>query len=145
MNLNSELLIAAVAVALLVSAGFAFVIGRTAKSKGYRFGWFFVFGFVSYLLASVVTVFLKPKGQPEAKPKLTSVLLLIVGIVIEFTGLSLLPNLDPSISNEEAVQAFSSSTQVMGGLFVAIAGVLVIIGSVANDYRGGEPKQVRQL
>jgi len=145
MNLNSDLLIAAVAVALLISAGFAFVIGRTAKSKGYSFGWFFFFGFVSYLLASVVTVLLKPKGQPQAKPKLTSVLLLIVGIVIEFTGLSLLPNIDPTISNEQAVQEFTSSTQVMGGLFVAIAGILVIIGSVANDYRGGETKQVRQL
>jgi cytochrome bd-type quinol oxidase subunit 2 len=145
MNLNSDFLIAAIAVALLISAGFAFVIGRTAKSKGYSFGWFFFFGFVSYLLASVVTVLLKPKDQPQAKPKLTSILLLIVGIVIEFTGLSLLPNIDPTISNDQAVQEFTSSTQVMGGLFVAIAGILVIIGSVANDYRGGETKQVRQL
>jgi Na+/phosphate symporter len=93
----------------------------------------------------VVTVLLKPKDQPQAKPKLTSILLLIVGIVIEFTGLSLLPNIDPTISNEQAVQEFTSSTQVMGGLFVAIAGILVIIGSVANDYRGGEKKQIRQL
>jgi cytochrome bd-type quinol oxidase subunit 2 len=145
MDLNTNFLLLIIGIALAISAGFAFVIARTAKSKGYSFGWFFFFGFVSYLLASVVTVFLKPKGEQQAKPKLSSLLLLVTGIIVEFGGLSLLPNLDPSLSNEQAVHEFSSSSQVMGGLFVAIAGILIIMGSVANDYRGGETKQVRQL
>lgn len=137
-----SLMIGAIVGAFLVSAGFAAIIARTASSKGYSYRQFFFFGFISYLLTSVVTVFLRPKGQANAKPKVSSIALLFLGIVVEFTGLSFLPNL--GTASEAEIAEMAGSQQMLGGLFVAIAGILMIIGSVANDYRG-QKEEVRSL
>lgn len=144
MNLNTTYIFAVVGIAFLISAAFAMVIARTAKSKGYKYGWFFFFGFISYLLTSVVAVFIRPKGQPNAKPKVSSVVLLILGIVVEFSGLANLPELDNTLPESEAIQQFMNDPQLLGGLLVAIAGIFIIMGSVANDYRSNK-EEVRSL
>lgn len=143
MNLNDNLLLIAMAIGLAISALFAWVIGRTAKSKGFKFGWFFVFGLLSYLIASVVTIFLRPKGQAAARPKLSSVLLLIAGIVVEFTGLLGLPAMENSEQLDSALALGAEA--FLGSIFIAVAGVLIIIGAVANDYRAVGKEEVRQL
>lgn len=131
---------------LLLTVSSAFVIGRTAKSKGYSFGLFFLFGILSYLITAVVTVFLRPKGDSKAKPKISSVALLALGVVVEFTGLNYIPQTGINgESDAEAVAALIADPQFTGGVAIALAGILIVVGAVANDYRGSEPKQVRQL
>lgn len=143
MDFNSSALVIALAIALAVSATFAAVIGRTAKSKGYSFGLFFFFGFISYLLTAVVAIFIRPKGQRDAKPKISSIALLSLGIIVEFTGLASLPALE----SQEAMTAelLANPEQFFGSLFIALAGILIVMGAVANDYRGGTKTEVRQL
>lgn len=91
MDLYNTLLVVLIGL-LVLTISSAFVIARTAKSKGYSFGLFFFFGIISYLLAAVVTVFLRPKGQTTAKPRITSVSLLALGVLIEFVGLGYIPD-----------------------------------------------------
>ena len=134
-----SLTLTALGIAVLISAGFAAVIARTAKSKGYSYKLFFIFGFISYLITSVIAVFIRPKGQPEAKPKISSVALLLIGIIVEFAGLGSLP--DNSAENGMKLEV---TDQVLGSLFVAFAGILIIIGSVANDYRN-QKTEVKSL
>lgn len=145
MDLYNTLLVVLIGL-LVLTISSAFVIARTAKSKGYSFGLFFFFGIISYLLAAVVTVFLRPKGQTTAKPRITSVSLLALGVLIEFVGLGYIPDAElNSSSDATALLAMIGNSQFIGGASIALAGLLVIVGAVANDYRGGEKVEVRQL
>lgn len=145
MDINN-ILLAALAVLLLLTVTSAAVIGRTAKSKGYSFGLFFFFGVISYLLTAVVTVFIRPKGEPSAKPKISSLSLLVLGVLVEFIGIGYIPeSMIPASSDDAALTALFSDSQFIGGVAIALAGLLVIIGAVANDYRGAGKTEVRQL
>jgi hypothetical protein len=66
--------------------------------------------------------------------RLNSVILLAVGAIIEIAALGSLPLIDPTMSDEEILQAFMAPG-VSGALVVALAGALVIVAGVANDRR----------
>lgn len=145
MDLYNTLLLA-LAGLLVLTVSSAFVIARTAKSKGYSFGWFFFFAILSYLITAVVTVFIRPKGDTNARPRISSVALLLLGVIVEFIGLSYIPDAQlEATSNDAAVFALLDDSQFRGGVAIALAGLLIVIGAVANDFRGGEKKEVRQL
>lgn len=112
----------------------AWVSARTARSKGYKFGWFFVFSLVSWFITAVVVVFIKPKANKTAKAKLSSVLLITLGAIVEFVGLSMLPEASATLSDQELLELFASQ-QSMGAIAVALAGALIVVGGVANDHR----------
>ncbi|MEN9342434.1 MAG: hypothetical protein RIR24_21 [Actinomycetota bacterium] len=121
-------------VVLAFTIAAAWVTARTAQSKGYNFWLFFVLSVLSWFITAVVTVFLKPKGATNAKVRLNSVILLAVGAIIEIAALGSLPLIDPTMSDEEILQAFMAPG-VSGALVVALAGALVIVAGVANDRR----------
>jgi cytochrome bd-type quinol oxidase subunit 2 len=112
----------------------AWVSARTARSKGYKFGWFFVFSLVSWFITAVVVVFIKPKNDKPAKAKLSTVLMLTLGAIIEFVGLSMLPQASATLSDAEVLELFASQ-QSIGAIAVALAGALIVVGGVANDHR----------
>lgn len=144
MDMNtSMLLVLGFLLALTVAS--AGVIARTAKSKGYSFGWFFFFGVISYLLTAVVTIFLRPKGEANARPKVSSLALLALGVVVEFVGISYIPDVLDADSSAAAIAAVVGDPQFLGGVAIAFAGLLIVIGAVANDYRQSDPNQIRQL
>ena len=145
MDLNSTLLLV-LAGLLVLTVSSALVIARTAKSKGYSFGLFFFFAIVSYLITAVVTVFMRPKGDTTAKPRISSLALLILGVVVEFIGIGYIPESEITASSDaSAVSALIGDSQFLGGVSIALAGLLIIIGAVANDYRNGDAKQIRQI
>lgn len=121
-------------VLLAFSIAAAWVTARTAKSKGYKFWLFFVLSLVSWFITAVVTVFLKPKGSTTSKVRLSSVILLAVGALVEFGALSSLPMGDASMTDEQILELFMTQ-QSLGTLAVALAGALVIVAGVANDRR----------
>lgn len=121
-------------VLLAFSIAAAWVTARTAKSKGYKFWLFFVLSLVSWFITAVVTVFLKPKGSPTSKVRLSSVILLAVGALVEFGALSSLSMGDASMTDEQILELFMTQ-QSLGTLAVALAGALVIVAGVANDRR----------
>jgi amino acid transporter len=140
MDMNNTLLLI-LAGLLVLTISSSLVIARTAKSKGYSFGLFFFFAIISYLITAVVTVFVRPKGDTKARPKISSVALLMLGVVVEFIGIGYVPDSKlASESDSEALLAMLNDPQVIGGATIAFAGVLIVIGAVANDYRGAEPK-----
>ncbi len=145
MDLNTTLLLV-LAILLGITVSSALVIARTAKSKGYSFGLFFFFAIVSYLITAVVTVLLRPKGQANARPRISSLALLILGIVVEFVGLGYIPESQLTAeSDAAAIAAMLQDSQFIGGVAIAFAGLLIVIGSVANDYRAAGKEEVRQL
>lgn len=145
MDLNNTLLLVLTALLFLTVAS-AFVIARTAKSKGYSFGLFFFLGIMSYLITAVITVFIRPKGETQAKPRISSVGLLALGVLVEFIGIGYIPDAQlTAASDSAAIQALIADSQFVGGVAIALAGLLVIIGAVANDYRNGAKQEVRQL
>lgn len=145
MDLNTTLLLV-LAGLLVLTVSSALVIARTAKSKGYSFGLFFFFAIVSYLLTAVVTVFIRPKGNTTAKPRISSLALLILGIVVEFIGIGYIPDSQLTAdSSAAAISAMLSDSQFIGGVWIALAGLLIVIGAVANDYRHAGKEEVRQL
>lgn len=145
MDLNTTLL-AVLAGLLLLTVSSAFVIGRTAKSKGYSFGLFFFFGIISYLIAAVITVFIRPKGETNARPRVSSLALLALGVLVEFIGIGYIPDSQLTAdSDAAALSAMLGDSQFVGGVAIAFAGLLIIVGSVANDYRQTGRNEVRQL
>ncbi|MFM2321194.1 MAG: hypothetical protein RL612_341 [Actinomycetota bacterium] len=145
MDLNTTLLLV-LAILLGITVSSALVIARTAKSKGYSFGLFFFFAIVSYLISAVVTVLLRPKGQTNARPRISSLALLILGIIVEFVGLGYIPESQLTAeSDAAAIAAMLQDSQFIGGVAIAFAGLLIVIGSVANDYRAAGKEEVRQL
>lgn len=112
----------------------AWVSARTARSKGYKFGWFYVFSLVSWFITAVVVVFIKPKGDKTAKAKLSSVVLLTIGTIVEFTGLSMLPDAAPTLTDQQLLELFASKSSI-GAIAVALAGALIAVAGVANDRR----------
>lgn len=145
MDLNTTLLLV-LAILLGITVSSALVIARTAKSKGYSFGLFFFFAIVSYLITAVVTVLIRPKGQANARPRISSLALLILGIVVEFVGLGYIPESQLTAeSDAAAIAAMLQDSQFIGGVAIAFAGLLIVIGSVANDYRAAGKEEVRQL
>ena len=112
----------------------AWVTARTAKSKGYRFGWFYVFSLVSWYITAIVVVFIRPKGDKTAKAKLSSVVLLTIGTIVEFTGLSMLPDAAPTLTDQQLLELFASKSSI-GAIAVALAGALIAVAGVANDRR----------
>ena len=112
----------------------AWVSARTARSKGYKFGWFFVFSLVSWFITAVVVVFIKPKTDKTAKAKLSSVLMLTLGAIVEFVGLGMLPQPSDTLSDAEVLKLFASQ-QSIGAIAVALAGALIVVAGVANDNR----------
>ena len=112
----------------------AWVTGRTARSKGYKFAAFFVLSLVSWFITAVVAVFIKPKGNKMAKTRLNSVVMLAIGTVVEFTGLGMLPEVSEKLSDEQLLAVFASQ-ESMGAIAIALAGALIVVGGVANDYR----------
>jgi hypothetical protein len=145
MDLNSTLLLV-LAGLLVLTVSSALVIARTAKSKGYSFGLFFFFAIVSYLITAVVTVFMRPKGDTTAKPRISSLALLILGVVVEFIGIGYIPDSQLTASSDAAaLTAMLQDSQFIGGVAIALAGLLIVIGSVANDFRSGVKDEVRQL
>jgi cytochrome bd-type quinol oxidase subunit 2 len=114
--------------------GAAWVTARTARSKGYKFWLFFVLSLLSWFITAVVAIFIKPKGAAKSKVRLSSVLMLTVGALIEFGALSSLPLLDPSMTDEQIIQALSAP-ESSGSLLVALAGALLVVAGVANDKR----------
>lgn len=119
-------------VAFTISA--AWVTARTARSKGYKFWLFFVLSVLSWFITAVVTVFIKPKGVAKSKVRLSSVLMLTAGAFIEFGALSSLPLLEPSMTDEQIIQALIAPS-ASGSLLVALAGALLVVAGVANDKR----------
>lgn len=145
MDLNTTLLMVLGGL-LVLTVSSAFVIARTAKSKGYSFGLFFFFAIVSYLITAVVTVFIRPKGDTTAKPRISSLALLILGVVVEFIGIGYIPESQLTESSDAAaLTAMLSDSQFIGGVAIALAGLLIVIGSVANDFRHAGKDEVRQL
>ncbi|MFM6978153.1 MAG: hypothetical protein ACKOWR_05530 [Micrococcales bacterium] len=145
MDLNTTLMLV-LASLLVLTVSSALVIARTAKSKGYSFGLFFFFAIVSYLITAVVTVFIRPKGDATARPRASSLVLLIVGIVVEFIGIGYIPEAQLTAdSDAAAISAMLADSQFLGGVAIALAGLLIVIGSVANDYRQAGKNEVRQL
>ena len=144
MDMNSSLLLM-LSFLLALTVASAAVIGRTAKSKGYSFGLFFFFGVISYLLTAVVTIFLRPKGETNARPKVSSLALLGLGVLVEFIGIGYIPDVLDANSSAEAVAAMIGDSQFLGGVSIAFAGLLIVIGAVANDFRGSGSNQIRQL
>lgn len=145
MDLNTTLLLV-LAILLGITVSSALVIARTAKSKGYSFGLFFFFAIVSYLITAVVTVLIRPRGQANARPRISSLALLILGIVVEFVGLGYIPESQLTAeSDAAAIAAMLQDSQFIGGVAIAFAGLLIVIGSVANDYRAAGKEEVRQL
>lgn len=145
MDLNTTLLMVLGGL-LVLTVSSAFVIARTAKSKGYSFGLFFFFAIVSYLITAVVTVFMRPKGDTTAKPRISSLALLILGVVVEFIGIGYIPESQLTESSDAAaLTAMLSDSQFIGGVAIALAGLLIVIGSVANDFRHAGKDEVRQL
>ena len=144
MDMNNSLLLA-LAFLLLLTVASAGVIARTAKSKGYSFGLFFFFGVISYLLTAVVTIFLRPKGEANARPKISSIALLALGVLVEFVGIGYIPDVLDANSSAAAIAAVVGDSQFLGGVAIAFAGLLIVIGAVANDYRQSGPNQIRQL
>lgn len=124
----------AVLVLLAFSIAAAWVTARTARSKGYKFWLFFVLSLVSWFITAVVTVFLKPKGSTSSKVRLSSVIMLAIGALVEFGALSSLPMGDPSLTDEQILELFMTQ-QSLGTIAVALAGALVIVAGVANDRR----------
>jgi hypothetical protein len=124
----------AVLVLVAFSVAAAWVTARTARSKGYKFWLFFVLSLVSWFITAVVTVFIKPKGSTKSKVRLSSVIMLAVGAMIEFGALSSLPVGDPGMTDEQILELFMSQ-QAMGTIAVAIAGALLVVAGVANDRR----------
>ncbi len=112
----------------------AWVTARTARSKGYKFWLFFVLSVLSWFITAVVTVFIKPKGAAKSKVRLSSVLMLTAGAFIEFGALSSLPALEPSMTDEQIIQALLDPS-ASGSLLVALAGALLVVAAVANDKR----------
>jgi cytochrome bd-type quinol oxidase subunit 2 len=113
----------------------AWVSARTARSKGYKFGWFFVFSLVSWFITAVVVVLIKPKTDKTAKAKLSSVLMVTAGAIVEFIGLSMLPTPSATMTDTEVLELFASGSGI-GAIAIALAGALVVVGGVANDKRG---------
>lgn len=145
MDLNNTLLLALGGL-LVLTISSAAVIARTAKSKGYSYGLFFFFAVVSYLITAVVTVFMRPKGQANARPRISSLGLLVLGVLVEFIGLGYIPESKiPAGSDDAALIALFSDSQFLGGVTIAFAGILIVVGAVANDYRGAGKTEVRQL
>jgi hypothetical protein len=145
MDLYTTLLLA-LAGLLVLGVSSALVIARTAKSKGYSYGLFFFFAIISYLITAVVTVFIRPKGEANARPKVSSLALLILGVLVEFTGLGYIPDSKvPANGDEAALIAILSDSQFIGGAAIAMAGLLIVVGAVANDYRQAAKNEVRQL
>lgn len=145
MDLNNTLLLALGGL-LVLTISSAAVIARTAKSKGYSYGLFFFFAVVSYLITAVVTVFLRPKGQANTRPRISSLGLLVLGVLVEFIGLGYIPESKiPAGSDDAALIALFSDSQFLGGVTIAFAGILIVVGAVANDYRGAGKTEVRQL
>ncbi|MEN9749813.1 MAG: hypothetical protein RL149_891 [Actinomycetota bacterium] len=126
--------LAAIVGLVIFSISAAWVSARTARSKGYKFGWFFVFSLVSWFITAVVTVFIKPKSDKTAKVKMPSVLMLTFGAIVEFVGLSMLPEAPFGISDEALLELFATQAS-MGAIAVALAGALIVIAGVANDFR----------
>ena len=124
----------ALLVLLAFSVAAAWVTARTARSKGYKFWLFFVLSLISWFITAVVTVFLKPKGASNSRVRLSSVIMLALGSLIEFGALSSLPIGDPSMTDEQILELFMTQ-QSMGTIAVAIAGALVVVAGVANDRR----------
>lgn len=124
----------ALLVLLAFSVAAAWVTARTARSKGYKFWLFFVLSLISWFITAVVTVFLKPKGASNSRVRLSSVIMLALGSLIEFGALSSLPIGDPGMTDEQILELFMTQ-QSMGTIAVAIAGALVVVAGVANDKR----------
>ena len=112
----------------------AWVTARTARSKGYKFWLFFVLSVLSWFITAVVTIFIKQKGVANSKVRLSSVLMLTAGAFIEFGALSSLPLLDPSMTDEQIIDALLVPS-ASGSLVVALAGALLVVAAVANDKR----------
>ena len=112
----------------------AWVTARTARSKGYKFWLFFVLSVLSWFITAVVTIFIKQKGVANSKVRLSSVLMLTAGAFIEFGALSSLPLLDPSMTDEQIIDALLVPSAT-GSLVVALAGALLVVAAVANDKR----------
>jgi len=145
MDLNTTLMLILAAL-LVLSVASAAVIARTAKSKGYSFGLFFFFAIVSYLITAVVTVFMRPKGVENARPRISSLSLLVLGVLVEFIGIGYIPESQLTANSDaSAITAMLADSQFVGGAAIALAGLLIIVGSVANDFRSAEKNQVRQL
>ena len=124
----------ALLVLLAFSVAAAWVTARTARSKGYKFWLFFVLSLISWFITAVVTVFLKPKGASNSRVRLSSVIMLALGSLIEFGALSSLPIGAPSMTDEQILELFMTQ-QAIGTIAVAIAGALVVVAGVANDRR----------
>lgn len=122
----------ALIVLILFSLAAAWVSARTARSKGYKFGWFFVFSLVSWFITAVVVVFLKPKSDKSAKAKLSSVLLVTAGAIVEFIGISRLPDAPATLTDTELLELFATQ-QSIGAIAIALAGALIVVAGVAND------------
>ena len=119
---------------VIFSSSAAWVSARTARSKGYSFAWFFVFSLVSWFITALVVVFIKPKGDKTAKAKMPSVLMLTLGAIVEFVGLSMLPEAPAGVSDQALLEIFATQNS-MGAIAVALAGALIVVAGVANDYR----------
>ena len=120
----------------------AFVVARTAKSKGYSYALFLLFGFLSPFLSSLFAMLLKRKGlastgEQNRRAKLTSLFGFFAGLSIEVYGLAQLP-ITEKMTDQQIVDALSTSP-AMGALTISAAGVLLMIASVANE-RVSAPK-----
>ncbi len=82
----------------------------------------------------MVAVFIKPKGDKSAKTRLNSVVMLAIGTIVEFTGLGMLPEVSENLTDEQLLEIFASQNSV-GAIAIALAGALIVVGGVANDYR----------
>ena len=89
---------------------------------------------------------MRPKGDTTAKPRVSSLALLILGVVVEFIGIGYIPDSQLTASSDAAaLTAMLQDSQFIGGVAIALAGLLIVIGSVANDFRSGVKDEVRQL
>lgn len=135
MNSANVLLILLGFLAVLVIQ--AFIVARTAKSKGRSFALFLIFGLLSPFLASIFAMFIRPKnqpltdGQPARRVKLMSLIGFLAGASIEVYGLSQL-QIDDKMTDAQIVEALGT-TASLGALTVAAAGILLMIASVANE------------
>jgi hypothetical protein len=66
--------------------------------------------------------------------------------LVEFIGIGYIPDSQlTAASDTAALTAMLNDSQFIGGAAIALAGLLIVVGAVANDYRQAGKEEVRQL
>ena len=132
MNLDSLLFTLLIDIAAILTL--VLMVARTAKSKGRSPIAWGLLAFISPTVTSGFAIFIRPGGLAAERPyrtKLLSMVAYAAGILVQLWSLSTLP-VNDKMTDTELVQALASTSSV-GALMIFGAGILLIIGAVANE------------